>query len=210
MLDEIAFCIFCFSVILYTSLLFIRFRSDKPFKLTLYNEIYEDWVKNRLEMSSEISTVQILRNVQVANSTLISALFILLGILIGFYNSAFLDTSPFFWIEGLERGFMKISVNIFVIMFCIINFILSIRSITRCSLLISGKPQNYAIGNMNGVDAAKRAFLSGKNHWMYGIRGLFFLIATLTWFLDSILFIVLTCLISGYLILFRDARRIEE
>lgn len=210
MIDEIAFIVFCLCILVYSILLYIRFKSDEPFKLTLYNKIYEDWVKNRLEMPSEISTVQILRNVQVANSTLISALFILLGILVGFYNSSFLDTSAFFWIMGLELGFIKISVNIIVIMFCIINFILSIRSMTRCSILISGNPQNYSIGKMNGLEAAKNSFISGKNHWMYGIRGLFFLAASMTWFLNSILFIILTCLTSIYLILYRDTKKIKE
>jgi len=210
MIDEIAFIFFILCVLLYSILLIIRFKRDTPFKLTIYNKMYEDWVKNRLDGSSEISTVQILRNMQVGNSTLISALFLLLGILLGFYNASFLDTSAFFWIKELELGLVKITVNLSVIMFCVINFILSIRSITRCSILISGKPQNYKVGSMNGLDAAKNAFLSGKNHWMYGIRGLFFLTASLTWFLNAIIFMILTALISIYLITFRDIKRIKE
>ncbi|MFO7794766.1 MAG: DUF599 family protein, partial [Promethearchaeia archaeon] len=109
MIDEIAFIFFFSCILLYSILLIIRFRRDTPFKLTIYNKIYEDWVKNRLDGSSEISTVQILRNMQVGNSTLISALFILLGILLGFYNTSFLDTSAFFWIEELELGLVKIT-----------------------------------------------------------------------------------------------------
>lgn len=210
MIDEIAFIFFFSCILLYSILLIIRFRRDTPFKLTIYNRIYEDWVKNRLDGSSEISTVQILRNIQIGNSTLISALFILLGILLGFYNTSFLDISAFFWIEELELGLVKITVNISVIMFCVINFILSIRAITRCSILISGKPQNYKVGKMDGLTAAKNAFISGKNHWMYGIRGLFFLTASLTWFLNSILFMIVTALISVYLITFRDIKRINE
>ncbi len=210
MIDEIAFIFFFSCILLYSILLIIRFRRDTPFKLTIYNKIYEDWVKNRLDGSSEISTVQILRNMQVGNSTLISALFILLGILLGFYNTSFLDTSAFFWIEELELGLVKITINISVIMFCVINFILSIRAITRCSILISGKPQNYKVGKMDGLTAAKNAFISGKNHWMYGIRGLFFLTASLIWFLNAIIFMILTALISVYLITFRDIKRINE
>ncbi|MGM0468292.1 MAG: DUF599 family protein [Promethearchaeati archaeon] len=210
MIDEIAFIFFFSCILLYSILLIIRFRRDTPFKLTIYNKIYEDWVKNRLDGSSEISTVQILRNMQVGNSTLISALFILLGILLGFYNTSFLDTSAFFWIEELELGLVKITINISVIMFCVINFILSIRAITRCSILISGKPQNYKVGKMDGLTAAKNAFISGKNHWMYGIRGLFFLTASLIWFLNAIIFMILTALISVYLITFRDIKRIKE
>ncbi|MFO7797696.1 MAG: DUF599 family protein [Promethearchaeia archaeon] len=102
------------------------------------------------------------------------------------------------------------TINISVIMFCVINFILSIRAITRCSILISGKPQNYKVGKMDGLTAAKNAFISGKNHWMYGIRGLFFLTASLIWFLNAIIFMILTALISVYLITFRDIKRIKE
>jgi len=29
---------------------------------------------------------------------------------------------------------------------------------------MGGNPQNYSIGNMKRLDAAKNAFISGKNH----------------------------------------------
>jgi hypothetical protein len=76
MIDEIAFIGFIGCVFLYFTLLLLRFKSKKPFKLTLYNMIYEGWVEKRLKKpESEIATVQILRNVIMANSTLISANF---------------------------------------------------------------------------------------------------------------------------------------
>ena len=68
---------------------------------------------------------------------------------------------------------MQITVNVVVIMFCMINFTLSIRAITQLSLLISGNPQNYSMGEFQGLEITRKAFISAKNHWMAGGRGLF-------------------------------------
>ncbi|MBD3196051.1 MAG: DUF599 family protein [Candidatus Lokiarchaeota archaeon] len=209
MFDEISFLFFVGSVILYASLLFYRFRSKKPFKLTLYNMIYQDWVKNRMN-KNEIATVQYLRNFQVGNSTLISALFVLLGILLGLYNSSFLDSTPFFGSEEITLGLVKIALNAGIIIFSILNFILSLRSITRLSILISGNPENYKLDEVNGLDETKKAFITAKNHWMVGIRSLFYLTASLIWFINPVIFMSLTAIITIYLILLRDIRAVRK
>ncbi|MGV9173090.1 MAG: DUF599 family protein [Promethearchaeia archaeon] len=207
MIDEIAFGFFICCVSSYSILLAVRFDSKQPFKLTLYNMIYEGWVDHRLKKPDyEIATVQIFRNMIMANSTLITALFILLGILLGFYGSTNPGDGLIFAILG---NYLIISVNVFIIMFCILNFIMSIRSINRCLLLITGNPKNYNLGEMNGAEAAKEAFIASKNHWMFGIRGLFFLVASMIWFINSILFFIATAIVTLYLILLRDIKRIS-
>lgn len=207
MLEKIAFSIFIICVIFYSLLLIYRFRSKKPFKLTLYNLIYQDWVENRLRKDSEIATHNILRNFQMSNSTIISALFILLGIVLGLFPQT--DTSEIFLADYTVRE-VQIFLNSFVIIFCILNFILSIRSITRLTLLISGFPEKYELKENTGVDAAKKAFLRAKSHWMIGIRALFYLTATLLWFLETIVFIIMTVLITLYFIAIRDVRKLKQ
>jgi uncharacterized membrane protein len=169
--------------------------------------IYEGWVEHRLEApDSEIATVQILRNVIMANSTLISALFILLGILLGFYGT---NISGDLLVFGVQVDFFKITLNVTVIIFCILNFVMSVRSINRCSLLMTGDPEKYNLGDMNGIEATKEAFIASKNHWMFGIRALFFLVASMTWFISSLLLIAASIGITIYLILVRDIKRIK-
>ena len=169
--------------------------------------IYEGWVEHRLKThDSEIGTVQIIRNVIMANSTLISALFILLGILLGFYGT---NISGDLLVFGVQVDFFKITLNVAVIIFCILNFIMSVRSINRCSLLMTGDPEKYNLGDMNGIDAAKEAFIASKNHWMFGIRALFFLVASMTWFVSSLFLSVASISITIYLILVRYIKRIK-
>ena len=169
--------------------------------------IYEGWVEHRLEVpDSEIVTVQIIRNIIMANSTLISALFILLGILLGFYGT---NISGDLLVFGVQVVFFKIALNVAVIIFCILNFVMSVRSINRCLLLMTGDPRKYNLGEMNGIEGAKEAFIASKNHWMFGIRALFFLVASMTWFLSSLLLIIASISITIYLILVRDIKRIE-
>lgn len=206
MIDELALIIFILCVCSYSILLVYRFRSKKPFKLTLYNLIYRDWVENRLKKNSEIATHNILRNFQMSNSTITSALFILLGIIIGIYPQN--NGSELFW-ALISLRFVKIALNSFLIIFCILNFILSIRSITRLNLLISGDPGKYQLNGRTGIDAAKKSFIRAKSHWMMGIRGLFYLTATLFWFLSNYLFIIMTIGITLYFIIIRDVRKLK-
>jgi uncharacterized membrane protein len=163
-------------------------------------------VENRLKKDSEIATHNILRNFQMSNSTITSALFILLGIIIGVYPQN--NDPELFW-ALISLRFVKIALNSFLIIFCILNFILSIRSITRLNLLISGNPEKYQLDGRTGIDAAKKAFIRAKTHWMIGIRGLFYLTGTLFWFLSNYLFIIITIVITLYFIVIRDVRKIK-
>jgi len=174
------------------------------------NLIYKNWVNNRLKDENLITAIQTLRNFIMANSTFISALIILIGILIGLYSSDFLDNSTFWGISGISVGFIQIMLNIGVASFCLINFTFSIRLINRTGLLLTGKPQEYSIGNINGLEITRKAFIKAQNHWLSGVRGLFFLVGSLIWFVNAGLFIIATIGITLYLILFQDIWRISK
>jgi uncharacterized membrane protein len=141
-----------------------------------------------------------------SNSTITSALFILLGIILGIYPQ---NSGPELFWALISLGFVKIALNSFLIIFCILNFILSIRSITRLNLLISGDPGNYQLNGRTGIDAAKKAFIRAKSHWMIGIRGLFYLTSTLFWFLSNYIFLIMTIGITLYFIAIRDVRKLK-
>ncbi|TXT67752.1 MAG: hypothetical protein BAJALOKI1v1_10015 [Promethearchaeota archaeon] len=55
-------------------------------KYNVFHLIYNSWVENILEDDSPLLGVHALRNFIRGNSTFISSLFILLGILVGFYH----------------------------------------------------------------------------------------------------------------------------
>jgi len=206
MLDELGLLIFACCILIYLSAILFSFKKKKRSKLKFLGEIYRNWVNNRIKDENQLVAIQTLRNFIMGNSTFISAFFILLGILVGFYSSGFFSNNPFLGIPNFPLGLIQISLNIVIIMFCLINFTLSIRSITRLSLIISGNPQEYIKDDFNGVDLAKKTFIAAKNHWMAGVRGLFYLIASLTWFLNSWFFIISTIFITFYLIAIHDVK----
>lgn len=203
MLDELALTIFIICVSIYIFLFIFTIMKKKSSQRNVVRLIYANWVEERLKDDSLLTAVQALRNFIMGNSTFISALFILLGLLIGFYSSEFFEDGQIV-INSIEISSIQVSVNIFIIIFSLLNFILSLRFATRLSLLISGRPQQYSLGKIEGIKVTQKTFISAQNHWMLGVRGLFFLVATMLWLISSIFFIVASILITFYLIAFQD------
>jgi uncharacterized membrane protein len=204
MYDEIALILFLFCLIGYLLLLIIINKRDKPSQRTTLNLVYKNWVKNRSNDENLLYATQALRNFIMGNATFISGLLVLIGILVGVYNAAILSIIPFFGIEFLSLGFVQMGVNSIIAFFSLFNFILSIRYIVRVSILLSGDAKKYSKGEFKAIDITEKAFILAQNHWMFGNRGLFFLIATLSWLIDTFFFMILTIIIILYLIFFQD------
>jgi uncharacterized membrane protein len=202
--NEIAFFVFIGCLITYITLLSISFKQVKPSERNVYRLIYRNWAENRLLKKEDLVTIQALRNFIMGNSTFISGLLILLGILVGFYGTEFFSKEKFFGIEGIELGFIQIAVNVAIIIFSLINFILSIRLIVRLNLVIIGSPESYSLEDMDVKNLLKKIFVSAQNHWMFGSRGLFYLVATLSWIINPYLFIIFSIILTSYLILWGD------
>jgi len=209
-LDEIAFILFLGCVSLYIFLLIYSITHKKPSQRNVYILIYKNWVDNRLKDDEPLVGIQALRNFIMSNSIFITALLILLGILIGIYSSFKFVSTAFLGFKELSVDVAKIVLNIFMIIFCLFNFILCIRMLNRTSLLLCGNPQEYSIGKYKGLELIQKSFYSAQNHWMYGIRGIFYLFATLFWLINAILFMVCSIIITLYLILFQDIWRIGK
>ncbi len=204
-LDEIACIIFLLCILIYVIALFFGYKKKTPSQFNLLKLIYSNWVDNQLKDDSPIISIQALRNFIMGNSTFASALFILAGILVTFFNTVSnINTKHFFGIEELHLGLVQVTINVIVIIFCLFNFILSIRYVTRLSIVISGHPQDYKIGNLTGVDLARKTLLLAQNHWMYGVRASLYLIATLLWLINAIFFIIISIIVTIYLIAFQD------
>ncbi len=203
MLDEIALIIFISCIIIYISLLTINIRKKTPSQRNTVRLIYAHWVEERLKDDSPIAAVQALRNFIMGNSAFISALFILLGLIVGFYSSDLFNNGGIILLN-ISISLLQVSVNIFIIIFSLFNFILSLRFVTRLSLLISGNPQKYAMGKIQGIKVTEKTLISAQNHWMIGVRALFFLVPTMLWLISSIFFIIGSVIVTLYMILFQD------
>jgi uncharacterized membrane protein len=203
-LDEIALFIFVSCVSLYFLMLIYTKLRPKHSKRQLFNLIYENWVENRLKDDSPLTAVQAIRNFIMGCSTFVSILFVLLGIIIGFSSTTFLEEKTFLGLKTIMLGAVELTLNVILIIFSLFNFILATRYATRLSLIISGNPEKYSVGDRTGISLAQKTFKSAQNHWMFGVRGIFYLIATLVWFLDAIFFIIATLLVTIYLVGFQD------
>lgn len=205
MIDEISVILFISCVVVYIILFMMKSqkRGGSSERSTL-NLIYKNWVQNRIEDENLLYATQALRNFIMGNATFISGLLILIGILVGLYNTQILSLDTFWGLEGVNIGFVQMATNLGIVFFSLFNFILSIRYIVRVSMLMAGDLKKFSEEEYSGIKVTRKAFISAQNHWLFGMRGLFFLFATLSWLIDTIFFIFITIIIMFYLVLFQD------
>jgi len=203
--DDIGLMIFtgCFIIFIYIFFLHLR-KEERASKYNVLKLIYDNWVKSRLEEEHLLTGVQALRNFLMGNSTFVSSLFILIGILTGFFENISQNSEDLFNLPGVNLGIVKFSLTVIVLIFCLFNFILSIRYATRLSILITGKPKDFSIGEVKGFKITKETLNKAQIHWMLGIRSLFFLATSFFWYINSILFIIITAAITIYLFISHD------
>lgn len=199
-LDEIAFTVFVGCFLCYFLLMFLSFRRSKPTKFKVFSMIYENWVESRLGEESPLVAVQALRNFIMGNSTFVSALFVLLGIILGFFGNFLNNTEDFFMTGFLSVGLAQVGLIIFLIGFSLFNFILSIRYATRLSLLITGKPLTFSMGPIKGSEITTDTLSHAQNHWSLGVRGLFYLITSLAWLINALFLLIFSIAITLYLL----------
>ncbi len=72
-LDELSFFVFIICFLLYFTLLYSGYTKKTPSKFTIFNEIYRNWVKDRIDDQSPLVGVQALRNFIMGNSTFVSS-----------------------------------------------------------------------------------------------------------------------------------------
>ena len=75
------------------------------------------------------------------NSILLSALFILLGLMVGYYSILPINSHLMFNINQLSVSLVQISLIFLSIGFSIFNFITAIRKILRLSIVIGSNDQ---------------------------------------------------------------------
>lgn len=173
-------------------------------------EVLKKWVSNRLEGNPQ-DAIQAIRNQIIVNSAFVSALLVFTGLIIGLYSSIFTNTNKF--LVNIIPQITIANAQIFTIGICIIislfSFINSNRMATNLTFLITSKRDEKS-NTANDLHLAQDAFRIMQRSWMLGIRGLFFLIAAITWLMQPIVFIVCTILILLYVMLIQDFSIFEK
>ncbi|MHA1946243.1 MAG: DUF599 family protein [Candidatus Hodarchaeales archaeon] len=200
-LEMFALVVFGISIIVYTIMLIYGLRNPDTSRKGSLIQIYKRFVDVRIQQSPLIA-IQAMRNLIMANSAFISALLVLLGILLAFYEQVF--SPEVFPNTEISLGFIQMVLMVLIIVFCLFNFVLAIRMSIRFTLLISSEPSQIDFCSMDGITFTKNTMISAQNHWSFGLRGLFYLITVIGWIVHPILFIIGTLGVTGYLIFFED------
>ncbi|MHA2030168.1 MAG: DUF599 family protein [Candidatus Kariarchaeaceae archaeon] len=200
-LEMFALVVFGISILVYTIMLIYGLRNPDTSRKGSLNQIYKQFVDVRIQQSPLIA-IQAMRNLIMANSAFISALLVLLGILLAFYEQVF--SPELLPNTEIRLGFIQMVLMVLIIVFCLFNFVLAIRMSIRFTLLISSEPSQIDLCGMNGITFTKNTMISAQNHWSFGLRGLFYLITVIGWLVHPIFFIIGTLGVTGYLIFFED------
>ncbi|MFX0067089.1 MAG: DUF599 family protein, partial [Candidatus Hermodarchaeota archaeon] len=176
-MHEIAIFIFVICVFLYGIMLLYGLKRPLTIRRGMITAIYNNWVDVILkEDGSTIVGIQAIRNMLMGASIFISALLVLLGVLIGLYSIIGTEEYLFLGIFTLKLSYVQIGLIILVIIFSLFNFVFSVRMAIRLTFFISAEPQKLSLGLYDAVQQTKSTLISLQNHWMFGIRGLFYLV----------------------------------
>jgi uncharacterized membrane protein len=203
--NEAAFFVFLFCVLFYFVLMLIYKKTDKFYNRASLDRIYRSWVDARIDDVSHLVTVQTIRNSIMSNSIFISALLLFLSLIVGLFTGEYVgDSADFLGSLTISVGIVQISLISTISIFSLFNFIFSVRMLQRSQLLITANTKKRENIFEKTYNLMQKSFLSAQNYWMGGIRGLFFLIPTITWLFNPIVFLVITILITLYLIGWHD------
>src|SRR3990170_5760817 len=199
--DMTAFVIFILCTIVYHVYYYY-----KVFKLPKYifkgkiNIIRRTWVENMLKPGNAIVAVQSFRNIHMAASFLASSSIVFIGsILYLIFNIE--QTS------GIVTGrgtialpdyllFVKLLTIMIMFLLSLLNFTLCIRLLNYLAILIGASQETIEeTMKMSAVDYITKMFSTAGIHYTFGIRGFYFTIPLIGWFLGTWLFIVLTIMV---------------
>ncbi|MHA1125404.1 MAG: DUF599 family protein [Candidatus Heimdallarchaeota archaeon] len=203
MLDELAF--FSFIGCLIIAIIFLFVSLKKPYtRKGLRRKIMSNWVEINLKEGNKTTAVQALRNLLMVNAAFISALLVLSGLIIGLYNRVFTNSDVFLWIPRFKVGLAQMILIVITIVISLFSFINSNRMIGNLTFLITSNPEEVEIEDFKGINLVKDTFRIAQRSWMFGIRGLFYLIVSLTWLIHPLVFLICSYLVTVYIILVQD------
>lgn len=164
------------------------------------NIIRRTWVANMLTPGNAIVAVQTLRNIHMAASFLASSSIVFIGSIL--YLVFNIEQTA-----GIVRGrgtiaiedyliFIKLSTLMVMFLLSLLNFSLCIRLLNYLVILIGASPTTIEeTMGMSAVDYIHKMFSTAGMHYTFGIRGFYYTIPLIAWFMGTWLFLALTVLV---------------
>lgn len=221
-----AFIIFLLSISAYAIKLRTSITKPSTAKRGLLNIFYAQWVLRMSESKEKIVAVQTLRNLIMSVTFLSSSILVLLGLLVrafsGGIDNIFFNFSQISAIDITQYKFLLLFA---VLIFSLIMFLLSLRQMVRFTILIGIPSEEIqkkgtekieensdTTCTLDARDLQSEVFLKAMNRFTFGLRGVFYAVTVLLWFITSYAFIVATLILTVLLIHFHDVRKpcVEE
>jgi len=157
-------------------------------------------VENMLKPGQTITAVQSLRNIHMAASFLASSSIVFIGSIL--YLIINIEQT-----SGIVTGrgtialpdymlFLKLLTLMVMFLLSLLNFTLCIRLLNYLAILIGASPETIEeTMKTSAVNYITKMFSTAGIHYTFGIRGFYFTIPLIGWFLGSWLFILLTVMV---------------
>ena len=215
----IAFLIFLLSILIYAWKLNTSMSKPGTAKRALLNTFYIQWVQRMKNNENTIIAVQTMRNLIMSVTFLSSSILILLGLLVQSNLPAADTMIQFSTTSASLLNQYKLFILFLVLVFSLIMFLLSLRHMVRFSIII-GIPdeaiektgteeiqkQHETTESINASFVQSAVFLKAMNRFMFGIRGVYYAVTLLVWFISVYAFIIATIALTVVLIRYHDIR----
>jgi uncharacterized membrane protein len=216
----IAFIIFIICIIAYGIKLQVGMKHPASSKRGLLNIFYQLWVNAMADSKNKIEAIQTMRNLIMSVTFLSSTMLILLGLLIQSYTNGVDDMLINFSVVSSTIVVQyKLLLLFAVLIVSLIMFLLSLRHMVRFSILIGIPIPDIEETGSNQIQTEKKdtcnlnakalqsdIFLKAMTRFTIGIRGVYYVVAILLWFISAYAFMIATILITYILIKYHDIK----
>jgi uncharacterized membrane protein len=218
-LNLLAFAIFILCISVYGIQLKLAMRKPGTAKRGLLNIFYGEWVKIMATQKDKIIPIQTMRNLIMSVTFLSSSILVMLGVLVRFNDTGFMEFTSLTNLTASNMSYFKIMILSITLVFSLLAFLLSLRQMVRFTILIGipykdiekkGSKEIEETQNIHCyLDARalqQEVFIKAMNRFTYGIRAVFYSIILLFWFMGPYMFIAASIIITIFLIQFIDVR----
>lgn len=218
-LNLVAFAIFISCISIYAIKLKLAMRKPGTAKRGLLNIFYTQWVNEMATQKDTIIPVQTMRNLIMSVTFLSSSILVMLGLLVRFDQGGFDEFTTLNVLTPSNLVYFKLMVLFVSLVFSLIVFLLSLRHMVRFTILIGipykdiekagteeieeNKPVHC---NLDARGLQQDVFIKAMNRFTYGIRGVYYSIILLFWFMGPYMLIAGSIIITIFLLVFQDIK----
>ncbi len=201
MIHELALLNLSFCITLYGGMLIYGFHLSKNSHQVLLKMLYRQWPDRELKKGKP--PFEVIKTLKILFQTNIIFIFVLITLLgtsiLLFSTLLFNRTTMFLGNPNFPIGLFQFSLLLIIIIFGLFNFVFSFKNSNNFISFISEDSQEE-----EDVITLEQSFISILVFQMLGIRCLLYLGPTLAWIIHPLIYIILTIILTTFLVLVQD------